>query len=135
MVTAETCPPNGPDARIVLTWSNCDSTETATAPPVLIPDPMFLKVQVFSTAVHAFVVESTNRVAGEPRAATVAVGAVAPPVQATEGTVPAATKNPDGKLMVMALDVPAPGMADVVKTTTTALPAGSTLLGAAFGAL
>jgi hypothetical protein len=129
-------PPIGPDAIDLLTTSNMDTTETPTVDTfAVVDDPMFLKVQVFSTAVHAFVVVSTNRVAGEPRAATVAVGAVAPPVQATEGTVPAATKNPDGKLMVMALDVPAPGMADVVKTTTTALPAGSTLLGAAFGAL
>ena len=71
--------------------------------------------------------------AGLPRAATVAVGTVAPPVQATEGTLPAATKNPDGKLMVMALAVPAPGMADVVKTTTTALPSGVTSLAAVFG--
>ena len=128
-------PPIGPDAIDLLTTSNMDTTETSTVDTfAVVDDPMFLKVQVFSTAVHAFVVESTNRVAGEPRAATVAVGAVAPPVQATEGTVPAATKNPDGKLMVMALAVPAPvGNADVVKTTTTALPAGSALFAAAFG--
>jgi hypothetical protein len=35
--------------------------------------------------------------------------------------------------MVMALAVPAPGMADVVKTTTTALPSGVTSLAAVFG--
>jgi hypothetical protein len=64
-------------------------------------------------------------VAGLPRAATVAEGAVAPPAQVTRGTVPAATKNPDGNLMVMALDIPASGNADVVKTTTTAFPPGA----------
>jgi hypothetical protein len=122
-----------PDAIDLLMKSNLDSTVTAIVLTVLAGDAMFLKVQVFSTAVHAFVVVSTNRVAGEPRAATDAVGAVAPPVQATEGTLPAATKNPDGKLMVMALAVPAPGMADVVKTTTTALPSGVTSLAAVFG--
>ena len=127
-------PPIGPDAIDLLTTSNMDTTETPTVDTfAVVDDPMFLKVQVFSTAVHAFVVVSTNRVAGEPRAATDAVGAVAPPVQATEGTLPAATKNPDGKLMVMALAVPAPGNADVVKTTTTALPSGATSLAATPG--
>jgi len=84
---------------------------------------MFEKTQVFAVLSHALVVLSTKLV-GEPvRAATVAVGVPAPPVQATAGVVPAA-KNPEGKLMVMALVTPVLN-ADVVKTTVTALPPGA----------
>jgi len=127
MVTAETCPPKGPDEINLLTWSTVDSTDTSTAPPVLVPDAMFANVQVFAVLSHAFVVLSTNCVAGFARAATVAVGVVAPPLQTTVGTPAAfATKNPDGNLMVMALAVPATvGKADVVKVTATALPPGA----------
>lgn len=126
METAVICPPNGPDAILSLSRSRVDDTETRTPPPVLLPDAMLEKTQVFSAVVHALVRLSTNFVAEPPRAATVAVGAVSPPVHATAGSpAPAATKNPDGKLMVMALLIPAPltkGNANVVNLTVTALP-------------
>ena len=90
---------------------------------------MFEKTQVFGAASHALVVLSTNRVAGVSSAATVAVGATVPPVQATTGTDAPETKNPEGKLMVMALALEAAARADVVKTTVTALPPGAAAAG------
>ncbi len=103
-----------------------DTTETATAPGVLTPDAMLEKMQTFAVASHGLgpAVESTNRVAGPSRTATVA--APVPPVQAARGglAAPAETKNPDGKLMVMALAIP-DANADVVKETVTAFPPGA----------
>ncbi len=89
-----------------------------------VPDAMFEKTQVFAAVSHALVVLSTKLLAGLARAATVAVGVTAPPVQATTGVVPVA-KNPEGKLMVMALAVLTVYGVCRVKTTVTALPPGA----------
>jgi len=124
MDAAEICPPNGPEAICVLLRSSVDTTDTSTAPPVLTPDAMFEKTQVFAAVSHALVVLSTKLLAGLARAATVAVGVPAPPVQATTGVVPVA-KNPEGKLMVMALGVLTVYGVCRVKTTVTALPPGA----------
>ncbi len=117
-------PPIGPEVIFVLSTSSVDTTDTSTAPRVGVArDAMFEKTQLFGVLSHALVVLSTKLV-GEPvRAATVAVGVGDPPVQATAGVVPAA-KNPEGKLMVMALFTPVLN-ADVVKATVTALPPGA----------
>ncbi len=78
MDTAEICPPNGPEAILVLSRSSVDTTETSTLPPVLAPDAMFEKVQVFAVLSHALVVLRTKPVAGTARAATFAVGVPVP---------------------------------------------------------
>jgi hypothetical protein len=62
-----------------------------------------LNVQTFADASHAFVVVKTYL--EEPEYATVAAGAVEPPVHSTVGTE--LRKKLPGKLIVMALDTPA----------------------------
>jgi hypothetical protein len=122
MDTAEICPPNGPEAIFVLSKSNMETTEISTLSPVLVPDAMFEKVQVFAAVSHALVVESTKLLA---LMAALAAGVPVPPEQATTGAPVPATKNPDGKLMVIAFAVFAEYCVPRVKTTVTALPAGA----------
>ena len=78
---------------------------------------------------HALVKERTSWVGGEPPAkATVAVGAAVPTVQSTVGVPP--VKNPEGKVIVMALAVEAAeyAVSRVKPTSTTA-----SVLAALFG--
>ena len=104
MLTAVTTPPRVPDATATLALSRVDSTDTDSFWSAIgAPVATFFNVHTLADASQAFVVVKTNLV--EPEYATVAAGAVAPPVHSTVGTED--RKKPDGKMIVMALDTPA----------------------------
>ena len=102
---AVTWPPRAPALTLALGASAIDRMETPqeARPSVGGPVPMFEKTPVFGDVSQALVVV---RIKVVDDIATVAVGKVLPPLQATIGTVPAeGRKKPAGYVTVIALTV------------------------------
>ena len=120
---AVTWPPRAPALTLALGASAIDRMEIPqeARPSVGGPVAMFEKTQVLGELSQALVVV---RIKVVDDIATVAVGAVPPPLQATIGTVPSAEgrKKPAGYVTVIALTVDALGkaVASVKDTVATA---------------
>jgi hypothetical protein len=102
---AVTWPPRAPALTLALGASAIDRMETPqeAMPSVGGPVAMFEKTQVLGDMSQALVVD---RIKAVDDIATVAVGKVLPPLQATIGTVPAeGRKKPAGYVTVIALTV------------------------------